>query len=135
MDVTFAFLRCICTATGYNPDSMYAGFINHYMVVTPFEFRKAIPKDCIVLWGLGRVPRIGGDIGVKCGVTRARQTPMPQVDQHICLAEPSRFEKFASPMLNTVVWHCAMTNFDAGIAEIRTSNTIGAFPHSLASPT
>ena len=99
MDIPFAFLGGIWTAAGYNPKSVNTRFINDYVVVMSFKFGEPIPKDGITGQNLGRI------VPDCINVTRARQAHMAQVDDNVCLAEPSRFEELAHPMFDSVVGH------------------------------
>jgi hypothetical protein len=54
------------------------------------------------------------------------------MNDHICLAKPSRLEECPIPMLDAMIWHWPMRNPDTVVAEIVTSDTFGTFPCGLS---
>jgi hypothetical protein len=85
---------------------MDAGFINNYMVVIPFEFGKTVSKDCaVIVQRPGGMTGIRADRAIKADISRAGQASVTQMNDHICLAKPSRLEECPIPMLDAMIWH------------------------------
>jgi hypothetical protein len=103
MDISILVRWGIGTTAGYDPDSMNARTIDNYMVVGTFGFGEAIAEDRWTARVMDKISAIRASFLVRHDSTWARLPCMAQVDDYVCLAQPSRLKKRAGPMFNSMV--------------------------------